>query len=376
MVPVDKGQGEDVVFLPQPVAAVDALFQLQGVVGQVVVDHKGSFLQVETPGAVVGGEQHFPAPLESLDGGIVRAAAVQRGLVLALQQREKHILRFHALGENDRFPCSATLFHGGKAQLEGAQQFRRLGVPLYFQRRPFHLPPLGHFPGGIGYLLQPPDNAPDSLQDGGGGGALQSQQPQGQIIRIHLREGQLYRLIDIGIQQIVEHLLLGRRGVLIGQQYPPGHLGVICRLDTEGAETVGTNQFGKLRVAFRAAEIPGQEFPTVGQNRLVDEPDQPVEIHNILFNGRPSEQQLEGTPGDALEGFRLLIALLVDGCEGVGLLEYRQIPGHGPGFILIGGSKFIGRDDNSVPEKRVGLVLSCQGVPLSVGREYDVGGGI
>ncbi len=142
---------------------------------------------------------------------------------------------------------------------------------------------------------------------------MKSQQPQGQIIRIHLREGQLYRLIDIGIQQIVEHLLLGRRGVLIGQQYPPGHLGVICRLDTEGAETVGTNQFGKLRVAFRAAEIPGQEFPVVGQNRLVDEPNQPVEIHDILFNGRPGEQQLEGTPGDALEGFRLLIALLVDG---------------------------------------------------------------
>ena len=111
----------------------------------------------------------------------------------------------------------------------------------------------------------------------------------------------------------VEGLFLGRGGVLIGQQYPPGHLGVICRLDTEGAETVGTNQFGKLRVAFRAAEIPGQELPFIGQNRLVDEPNQPIEIHDILFNGRPGEQQLEGTPGDALEGFRLLIALLVDG---------------------------------------------------------------
>ena len=134
---------EDVVFLPQPVAAVDALLQLQGVVGQVVMDHKGGFLQVETPGAVVGGEQHFPAPLESLDGGIVCAAAVQRGLVLALQQREKHILRFHALGENDRFPRLTPFFHRGEAQLEGVQQLCCLGLPFHFQRRPFHLPPLG-----------------------------------------------------------------------------------------------------------------------------------------------------------------------------------------------------------------------------------------
>ena len=294
-------------------AAVDALFQLQGVVGQVVMDHKGGFLQVEAPGAVVGGEQDLAVLLECPDGGVVRAAPVQRGPVRALQQREKHLLRLHALGENDGFPRPTPFFHRGEAQLEGVQQLCCLGLPFHFQRRPFHLPPLGHFPGGIGYLLQPPDDAPDGLQNGGGGGTLQSQQPQGQIIRIHLRKRQLHRLIDVGVQQVVEHLLLGRRGVLVGQQYPPGHLGVICRLDTEGAETVGTNQFGKLRVAFRAAEIPGQEFPAVGQNRLVDEPDQPVEIHNILFNGRPSEQQLEGTPGDALEGFRLLIALLVDG---------------------------------------------------------------
>ena len=206
---VEKGQGEHIVYLPQPVAAVDALLQLQRVVGQVVVDHKGSLFQVEPPGAVVGGDEHFTVLFELLYGGVIRTAAVQHRLILAFQQWEKHILRLYALGKDHRFQCSAPLLHGGETQLEGIQQLDCFGVPLHLQRGALHLPPLGQLPGGARHTLQPFDNAPDGLQHSGGGGALQSQQPQSQVVGVHLREGPLHRLIDIGVQQVIKRLLLG-----------------------------------------------------------------------------------------------------------------------------------------------------------------------
>ena len=144
-------------------------------------------------------------------------------------------------------------------------------------------------------------------------------------------------------------------------------------LCAEGAEAVGPDQLSKLRVAFRPAEIPGQKFLFVWQNCLVDKPDQPIEIHDVLFNRCAGEQQLKRSASDALEGFRLLVALLVNSGEGVGLLEYHQIPGDSLGGFFVGSGKFIGRDDNGALAKRVWLVRRYKGIPLGTGGEDNIG---
>ena len=60
-------------------------------------------------------------------------------------------------------------------------------------------------------------------------------------------------------------------------------------LDAEGAEAVGSNQLAQFGVTLRAAKIPGQKFLFVWQNCLVDELDQPIEIHDVLFYGCAGE---------------------------------------------------------------------------------------
>lgn len=55
-------------------------------IGQVVVNHRGGFLQVETPCAVVGRNQHFAVLFELLDHIVIRAAVVQQGYTVLLEE--------------------------------------------------------------------------------------------------------------------------------------------------------------------------------------------------------------------------------------------------------------------------------------------------
>ena len=143
-------------------------------------------------------------------------------------------------------------------------------------------------------------------------------------------------------------MLLRSGSVFIGEQYPPGHFGIALSLAAQGAKAIGAHPFAQLRVVLRAAEVTGEELPLVGQDRLVDEPDQAVQVYDILLDGRSGEKQLKGISRDSFECPRLLIALLVNGGEGVGLLKHRQIPRDGFGRFLIAGGKLVCSDDDRV----------------------------
>ena len=56
---VDESDGQHILALPHPLAAVNPLFHFQRVKGQVVVNHKGGAVQVEAPRPVVRGDQNF-----------------------------------------------------------------------------------------------------------------------------------------------------------------------------------------------------------------------------------------------------------------------------------------------------------------------------
>ena len=73
---------------------------------------------------------------------------------------------------------------------------------------------------------------------------MQSQQTQRQVVGIHFRERQLFRLVDVSEQQFIEFALFGGRRVLYGQKKPVRDFCVGARLRTQSAEAVGADAFG------------------------------------------------------------------------------------------------------------------------------------
>lgn len=86
----------------------------------------------------------------------------------------------------------------------------------------------------------------------------------------------------------------------------------------------------------------------------------------FLFDGCAGEQQLKRTPGNAFEGFCLLIAPLVNSREGISLLKDCQIPRNRFGLVLMSGGKIVGCDDYSILEEWIRVILRDHSVPLGV----------
>ena len=93
---------------------------------------------------------------------------------------------------------------------------------------------------------------------------------------VHFGKGSLFRLVDVGVQQLIELPLCLAGGVLHGQQHTFRHLGVVLGLGTEGTETIAADLFAEFRVVLWSAQIPGQKLFFSRQQRFVDEPDQTV----------------------------------------------------------------------------------------------------
>lgn len=53
---------------------------------KATVNHRGGFLQVETPCVVVGRNQHFAVLFELLNHSVIRAAVVQQGYTVLLEE--------------------------------------------------------------------------------------------------------------------------------------------------------------------------------------------------------------------------------------------------------------------------------------------------
>lgn len=92
--------------------------------------------------------------------------------------------------------------------------------------------------------------------------------------------------------------------------------------------------------------------------------------------GGAGQQQLEGVSGDPLEGLGLLVVLLVDWREGIGFLEYRQIPVNYLCGLLIVGGEVVGSNNNGILDKSVGVVLTGVLPPLVPIGQHHIWDGI
>ena len=132
----------------------------------------------------------------------------------------------------------------------------------------------------------------------------------------------------------------------------------------------------QFRVVFRAAQVPGQELSFPRQQRFVNKPDQAVQVHNVLFYGSASEQQFERFSSNPLEGLGLLVTLLIDTSQGIGLLKDGQIPADHLGGILVVGRKIVGSDHKGVLDKGIRSVRTGVLPPLIPIRQYHIRDGI
>ena len=92
------------------------------------MDDESSLLQIEALGTVIGGNQHLAILLELADHGVIGAAVVGQGAVLAGKKILEHLLGFHALGEDNRFLFGSRFLHQGKSLFENGQQLTGLGI--------------------------------------------------------------------------------------------------------------------------------------------------------------------------------------------------------------------------------------------------------
>ena len=130
--------------------------------------------------------------------------------------------------------------------------------------------------------------------------------------------------------------------MLDGQQNAPRHPGVIAGLGAQRPKAIAADLLRQLRVILRAAEIPGQVLPFLRQNSFVDKPDQAVQVKDVFLNRRSRNQDFESVPRDTPQCSGLPVFLPVHAGQGGGFLEYRDVPGYGRGFRLMGGGKVIG----------------------------------
>lgn len=91
--------------------AVNALFHFQRIIWQIVVNNERRVFQIKALCAVVGGDQDLAVQLEIADSAIISAAVVDIRFVSLGQQLDKHFLRFHTFGEDNRFFIRARSFH-------------------------------------------------------------------------------------------------------------------------------------------------------------------------------------------------------------------------------------------------------------------------
>ena len=217
------------------------------------MDDKCGFLQVEAFGSVVGGNQHLARLFELSDHGVIGVAVVGRGSVLAGKKIQEHLLGFHALGEDNRLPSSSGFLHQRKTMFEDSQQFPSLGILGDALAHGQHLPPLVQFFRCVLHPLEPFDNPFDGLQNCCRRGTQQAQQPQGEVILVHFRKGFLFRLVNVGIQQVIQLSFCLAGSVFYGQQHTPRHLGVVLGLGTEGTEAIPADLLTEFRVVLRSA---------------------------------------------------------------------------------------------------------------------------
>lgn len=151
---VQEVENDDIRLLPLAVAAVDALFDGQRDVRQIIVDDEGTEFQVESFRTDVRRNEDTGFFLETLHHGIVAGAAavVCQHLALvgtAVQQRKKKILRGTVFGKNQCLLLRAEFLESGETLLQAAKQFFGLGVLLNVGSQSLHLPEFGQLGGNL-----------------------------------------------------------------------------------------------------------------------------------------------------------------------------------------------------------------------------------
>ena len=170
-------------------------------------------------------------------------------------------------------------------------------------------------------------------------------------------------------------LFFGRR-ILHGEQHPLRHLGILFRLRTQSTEAKAADPLGKLRIVFGLPQIAGKEFLFIRKHGVVDEPDQPVQIHDVLLNGRSGQKQLERAPRNAIQSLCLPALRLIHAGQGICFFKYSQIPMDLKCFRFMLCGKIVGGNHQPVLIKSIWRF--CRGIhfPILATCQHGIGNGI
>jgi hypothetical protein len=137
----------------------------------------------------------------------------------------------------------------------------------------------------------------------------------------------------------------------VGHRYALGEAHVLQHLLAQGALADAFEALAQLEVTRRVVPTLQElvaEAGRVAEDALVDDAHQPIELLQRVLQGRGGEQQLGRLAEGLHDGLGRLVARLVHIAQAVGLVDDRQIPGHGVEGITIAGGEGKGAQDELV----------------------------
>ncbi len=285
-------------------ATVDALFNGQGVVWQIIVDDKGAEFQVKSFRADIRGNEDFRLILEAFHDGILTGFAAVVGQNLALvravvQEGKQKILRGAVFGEDKSFLLCAKFLESGKTLFQACEQFCDLGVLFDAGGQSLHVLKFGKFSGNVLALcfstgFHPPNHAAQQLVQSESGRGKGTEEHERQIILVHVRKRSLVLPLHICLKQIIQFLFFGCERKFNSNRNTFRNLDVVRYFRSGGTKTEPAYPVGQFRVVFRLAEITLVKRLFIREHGLVNKMNQAVQVHDGVLHRRGREQNLEG----------------------------------------------------------------------------------